>query len=224
MAQHHDLRVLGPLRTAQQQQPTEQPNHEHIDHPHRHDPNPGRRRSALPTWPGADTEGVFTVHGTKKFLDRVSDNPIPASDLQPATTILGGWYATVLFWKQHVTLFVNEPTRLPLFVPLAPARTVTTRLTETAASMFAALGLPEAFIATEVSAMAHHQMTKTASRSVLGTMNDFAYLADAHRTPKQVPDLLDLSLNLAKTPCGPLYGSHISPDRELFAYVTDHNR
>jgi hypothetical protein len=166
---------------------------------------------------------VFTVHGTKKFLDRVPDNPIPASDLPPATTILGGRYATVLFWKQHVALFVNEPTRLPLLVPLAPGRTVTKRLTETASSVFAALRLPEAFIASEVSATAHHQMTKTANRSVLGTINDFAYLADAHRTPKQHPDLLDLSLNLAKTPCGPLYGSHISPDRELIASVTDHN-
>jgi hypothetical protein len=167
---------------------------------------------------------VFTVHGTKKFLDRVPDNPIPASDLQPTTTILAGWYATVLFWKQHVALFVNEPTRLPLLVPLAPGRTVTTRLTQTAGAVFAALRLPEAFIASEVTAMTHHQMTKTANRSVLGTMNDFAYLADAHRTPKQDPDLLDLSLNLAKTPCGPLYGSHISPDRELLALVADHNR
>ena len=45
----------------------------------------------------------------------------------------------MLFWKQHVALFVNEPTRLPLFVPLAPARTVTTRLTETAASFVVAV-------------------------------------------------------------------------------------
>jgi hypothetical protein len=167
---------------------------------------------------------VFTVHGTKKFLDRVPDNPIPASELQPATTTLGDWYATVLFWKQHVTLFVNEPTRLPLFVPLAPATSLLTRMTQTAEAVFTAIGLPEAFIASEITAMAQHQIAKTASRSVLGTMNDFAYLADAHRTPKEHPDLLELSLTLAKTPCGPLYRSHVSPDRELIAYIADHHR
>jgi hypothetical protein len=167
---------------------------------------------------------VFTVHGTKKFLDRVPDKIIPAADLQVPTTVLGGWYATVLFWAPQVALFVNQPTRLPLLVPLAPGASVITRTTETAAAVFAALGLSESFIASEVTAMANHQMAKTASRSVLGTMNDFTYLAEAHRTPKQSPDLLGLSLNLAKTPCGPLYRNHISPDREIIAYIADHNQ
>jgi hypothetical protein len=38
----------------------------------------------------------------------------------------------------------------------------------------------------------------------------------------QEPDLLELSLRLARTPGGPLYRSHISPDREITAYVTEH--
>jgi hypothetical protein len=167
---------------------------------------------------------VFTVHGTKKFLDRVPDKIIPAADLQVPTTFLGGWYATVLFWQSQVALFVNEPTRLPLLVPLAPGASVITRMTETAATVFAALGLSESFIASEVTAMTNHQMTKTASRSVLGTMNDFSYLADAHREPDKTTDLIDLSLSLAETPCGPLYRNHISPDREIIAYIADHNR
>jgi hypothetical protein len=167
---------------------------------------------------------VFTVHGTKKFLDRVPDKTMHGSELLPATTALGSWYATVLFWKPQVALFVNEPTRLPLFVPLAPAASVTTRMAQTAAAVLTTLGLSEAFIAHEVAAMTDHQMANTASRSVLGTMNDFAYLADARRTPKRDPDLIDLSIKLADTPCGPLYRSHISPDREIVAYVAAHNR
>jgi hypothetical protein len=55
-------------------------------------------------------------------------------------------------------------------------------------------------------------------------MNDFAYLADAYRTPKKSIDLLDLSRRLAQTPCGPLYRSHVSPDREINAYLTEHTR
>lgn len=30
-------------------------------------------------------------------------------------------------------------------------------------------------------------------------------------------ELLQLSLRLARTPCGPLFGRHVSPDRELIA-------
>ena len=54
-------------------------------------------------------------------------------------------------------------------------------------------------------------------------MNDFTYLAQAGRTPKQTTDLLELSLTIAKTPCGPHYRSHISPDREIIAYIADHS-
>ena len=171
-----------------------------------------------------DTGSVFTVHGTKKFLDRVPDKVIPPPDLQPATTVLGGWYVTVLFWAPQVALFVNEPTRLPLFVPLAPGGSVITRMTQSAALVFTELGLPDTLVSHEVAEMDSHQVTKTASRSVLGTMNDFTYLAEAHRAPKASTDLVELSLRLAQTPCRPLYHSHISPDREIIAYLAGHSR
>jgi hypothetical protein len=174
--------------------------------------------------PGRILALVFVVHGTKKFLDRMHSATPPAPDPQPATTILGAWYATVLFWQPQLALFVNEPTRLPLFVPLAPAATVIQRMPQTATTVLTALGLSEEFITREVTEMASHQLTKTANRSVLGTMNDFAYLADAHRTPHKSTDLLQLSLRLAQTPCGPLYRSHVSPDREITAYVTEYTR
>ena len=164
---------------------------------------------------------MFVVHGTKKFLDRMHR---AALDVQPATNILGAWYATVLLWQPQIALFVNEPTRLPLFVPLAPSATVIPRMTQTAAAVFTALGLSDQFITQEVTEMGSHQLTKTASRSVLGSMNDFAYLAEAHRTAKKPTDLLEQSLRLAQTPCGPLHRSHISPDREITAYITEHTR
>jgi len=69
------------------------------------------------------------VHGTKKFLDRVRSATAPADDQQPATNTMGAWYATVMFWQPYVALIVNERTRLPLFVPLAPSATVIQRMT-----------------------------------------------------------------------------------------------
>lgn len=53
---------------------------------------------------------MVVIHGTKKLLDRI---PTPASDFDEPTGPLGSWYATVLFWKPHVALLVDEATYLP---------------------------------------------------------------------------------------------------------------
>jgi hypothetical protein len=47
---------------------------------------------------------------------------------------------------------------------------------------------------------------KTASRQVLGSMNDFAYLLEAfYRDPLS---LTDVAVRLAATPCGPIGMRH----------------
>jgi hypothetical protein len=51
----------------------------------------------------------------------------PAAADERSTTAMGSWYATVLFWKPQVALFVNETTLLPLLMPFAPAVTVLAR-------------------------------------------------------------------------------------------------
>ena len=35
--------------------------------------------------------------------------------------MFGDWFATVVFWRPQVALFVSKPTLLPVFVPFAPA-------------------------------------------------------------------------------------------------------
>ncbi len=155
---------------------------------------------------------MFVVHATKKVLDRCG-GPSPAD--RPTTTALGDWYATALFWRPHVSLFVNEPTRLPVFVRLAPAATLVSRFVNDFGVVLAAHGIDPRFIDSELAQMTEHRLEKTASRSVLGTMNDFSYLADAYREQRGVDDLVDLSLHLAHTPCGPLRDGHGFPDLEL---------
>jgi hypothetical protein len=59
----------------------------------------------------------------------------------------------------------------------------------------------------------------TANRSVVGVMVEFARLAEIYRAEPH-PDLLGLALRLATTPCSPLYGRNISPDRELAAVLS----
>ncbi len=68
------------------------------------------------------------MRATKKLLDRAG--PPTLQDGEESTTILGEWYATVLFWKPHVVLGprVNETTLLPILMPLAPAATLPARI------------------------------------------------------------------------------------------------
>jgi hypothetical protein len=54
------------------------------------------------------------------------DPAVNARRREPSTA-LGNGYATVLFWKPQVALFVKERTLLPVFVPLAPAVKVADR-------------------------------------------------------------------------------------------------
>ena len=51
-------------------------------------------------------------------------------------------------------------------------------------------------------------------------MNEFVRFADAYRRDDRVDGLLEMSLWLGQIPCGPLYKTHVSPDRELAALVT----
>jgi hypothetical protein len=67
--------------------------------------------------------------------------------------------------------------------------------------------------------MRDRRLAKTASRSVVGIMNEFTFLAETYRGDTPAPDLLALATGLATTPCGPLYSKHISPDRELDALL-----
>jgi hypothetical protein len=63
---------------------------------------------------------VLIVRATKKLLRLAG--PSTAPDDERGTTLLGPWYATVLFWRPRVTLLVNESTLLPVLLPLARPR------------------------------------------------------------------------------------------------------
>jgi hypothetical protein len=160
---------------------------------------------------------MLIVRATKKLLDRIG--PPSLGEDEQSTTMLGQWYGTALFWKPQVALFVNEPTLLPVLMPLAPAATLLARFPQQVATVLAAHRTPEAIIGTEVRQMRDHRLAKTANRSVVGVMNDFTRLAETYRGETPAPDLLGLAMRLATTPCGPLYGKHVSPDRELDALV-----
>lgn len=159
---------------------------------------------------------MIVVRGTKKFLDRVGR---PAPGEFASSGVLGDWYANPLFWRPQVALFVNERSLLPVLVPLAPAASVVARLPVAFADIAIRIGVDDAALRSELAAMGDHVLAKTASRRTLGVMNEFAHLADSYRDRRGPVDLVELTLWLANVPCSPLYGSAISPDRELAALL-----
>ena len=160
---------------------------------------------------------MYVVYGTGRFLERVGA-PSRAEVCHP-TTVLGDWYATVLFWKPQVGLLVNESTLLPVLLPFAPAATVIDRFSKALATVLRGHGIREAFIEDECAAMADHRLAKTRNRSMVGMMTEFAFLGRASAESSDAVDLVELSLWLARTPCGPLYSRQGSPDRELAAHI-----
>ncbi len=157
------------------------------------------------------------MRATKKLLGRIG--PPSLREQEQSTTLMGQWYATAVFWKPQVALFVNEPTLLPVLMPLAPAATLLARFPQQVAAVLAAHGTPDAVIDEELRQMRDRRLAKTANRSVVGIMNEFKFLAETYRGDTPVPDLLALAMRLAATPCGPLYSRHVSPDHELDALL-----
>ena len=63
--------------------------------------------------------------------------------------------------------------------------------------------------------MAQVEIAKTANRSVVGTMNEFAFEAKVYRDHGSTTDPVELSMRLAETPCGAI--RYDSPSRLLRA-------
>ena len=58
---------------------------------------------------------------------------------------------------------------------------------------------------------------KTANRSIVGTMNEFSFLAEGYREYLETSDLVTLLMRLANTPCSPIkYDSPARLLKELF--------
>ena len=160
---------------------------------------------------------MFVLRATKKLRGRIGE--LPRHEGEPSTTVLGDWYATALPWRPQVALLVNEKTMLPVLMPLAPAASMPARIADAVAAVLLALGRADEAVTAELEHMRTWRIAPTASRSIVGVMNEFAFLADAWRDRPTHHDLVGLSVRLAATPLGPLRLRHDFPDRELAALL-----
>jgi hypothetical protein len=109
---------------------------------------------------------------------------IEAGEAAESETALGDWYVNRLVVdRRPLLLLVSARGLLPMVVPARNVSSLPGRLPELVGARLRRLGVPPPLIAAEVAAMAPVGVGRTADRSVVGVMVDFA---------KHVPFYLDV--------------------------------
>jgi hypothetical protein len=150
---------------------------------------------------------MVVIRCTQKLLKRVqSSRPTARGGLRIAqsqtasTTRLGDWFAAPLnVGHQRFILLVAEHTRLPVLVPASDVRRLREHLVAALRPMLHGLGVPDAAIEPELAEMNDAAFAPTNSRSIVGTLVEFARMAE-HPLQDANADLTAASLWLARTP------------------------
>jgi pRiA4b ORF-3-like protein/uncharacterized protein DUF6933 len=117
---------------------------------------------------------MLVLRCTARLLDKLS--AARAGSPPRSTTRLGDWYATLLPWRpRNLVLLVNATTRVPVIVPARPLSTLASRVPAAIAQLLLELGLEPALVDAECREMEEVVYAKTASRSVLGTINELTH-------------------------------------------------
>src|SRR5258705_11890320 len=121
---------------------------------------------------------------TQKLLVRLKQ----VGDLPPveSSTRLGDWYANILQVgrRQHL-LLISERSRLPVVIPIRELKRLGTVFPDAVCERLSLVGIAARDIADEGMRMLELAFGRTRNRSLLGTLNDFAFMAqsvDTRRT------------------------------------------
>ena len=150
---------------------------------------------------------MVVLRCTQKLLVRLEQ----VGDLSPveSTTRLGDWYGNILRIgrRQHL-LFISERSRLPVVIPIRELKRLGTVFPDAVCERLSHVGIAARDIADEGMLMSELAFGRTRNRSLLGTLNDFAFMAqsvDARRPEPESPE--ELMQFLSQTPILPLDGA-----------------
>jgi len=155
---------------------------------------------------------VFAIRCTQTLLKRLAAHP-DDTDQSEATTVLGDWYVNTLnVGRLRLLLCASERSLLTAIIPSAPLRSFPERLEHAVARILTGLPITASAIARERKEMTQHWFGRTRSRRVLGSMNDFGFLAEQYiRDDGADLDLDRIAEMLNRAPCRPI--QYQSPDR-----------
>ena len=160
---------------------------------------------------------MVVLRCTQKLLVRLKQ----VGDLPPveSNTRLGDWYGNILRIgrRQHL-LFISERSRLAVVIPIREGKRLAEVFRDAVCKVLGLVGVAGADIADERSRMSEIAFGRTRNRSLLGTLNDFAFMAqqgNMNRAEPESPE--ELMRFLAQTPILPLGGaSPIALTRAIF--------
>ena len=163
---------------------------------------------------------MFNLRGTTRFRKRLGFDG--KADPGETTTTLGDWYANVLHLRrQQLVLCTSQSSLLSVvFSAQRLRREFGGNLQRSVATLLRAIGVPEEAACEELERMKDYVITRTESRSVLGSMNDFKVQVEYRLADCADSSYQDLSLELSEVPCGPLnYECPAEMARKLFRAI-----
>ena len=144
---------------------------------------------------------MFALRCTQKILSRLPKQPQTLGE--PSTTVLGDWYANIVFTRpKHLIICISEKTLLPVVVAAEDIKRLPQRLASTTAEILRTIGVPPNEIEKELEEMKESYFDKTNSRRVIGSLNDFIYHLEHGVGSQQELSIHDRTLRLANMPCG----------------------
>src|SRR5215210_7098875 len=146
---------------------------------------------------------MVVLRCTRKLLVRLKQ--VDALPPVESTTRLGDWYGNILRIgrRQHL-LFISERSRLPI----REAKQLGTVFPDAVCERLAIVGVAAGDIADERMRMSELAFGRTRNRSLLGTLNDFAFMAQSGNARRTEPESAEeLMRFLSQTPILPLDGA-----------------
>jgi hypothetical protein len=160
---------------------------------------------------------MFAVRCTRKLLNRGAPAVLDAPTAP--TTVLGDWYANIIFTRpEHLVVCLSERTLLPVVVPAKDVKKLPGRIAAAARVMLLEIGVPPEAVSAEVQEMECGYLGVTASRRVLGSLNDFMFHFEYEYYARPELTLHARALRLAEMPSGAIeYAFPTEATRALFA-------
>ena len=159
---------------------------------------------------------MVILRATAKVLRSLTRSPGPVGG---SDTALGDWYVNrIVVDRQPLLLMVSSTSLLPILDRARDVRHLPNRLPAVVTSRLERLGIPWPIIQAEAAAMVPVEVAKTADRSVLGILVDFAKSVPYYVGPGSLDELALRRAEslLADTPCyaGGSYEQVVFPKRK----------
>jgi hypothetical protein len=117
---------------------------------------------------------MFILRCTRKLLSALDIRPTDCPG--PSTNTLGEWYAnTIETTAGDLVIFANARTLLSVAIPTSAISQLVPLFVARVYNLLRVIGVPKPLADREISAYRSIQYAKTASRSVLGSLNQIAY-------------------------------------------------